>query len=195
MPADKLRAPIACLLPPPTPTHPPLRRQLPPHRLRLLPPAVLAGRWAAWAGGAGAVVCLGHVTSLVCGAMWRLQAGTSHCRIPRILAPPPSPLRMLATAALTCRPPAGRLVAVGVVDVLPRCLSSVYLFWDPGGWVGGGCGSRHAVQTAGRRAPPLHARLPASGCSSPAARRRPARPASGRLPPNSWRPWPQTWRR
>ncbi|KAG2497108.1 hypothetical protein HYH03_004699 [Edaphochlamys debaryana] len=25
----------------------------------------------------------------------------------------------------------GRLVAVGVVDVLPRCLSSVYLFWDP----------------------------------------------------------------
>lgn len=32
--------------------------------------------------------------------------------------------------------PAGRLVAVGVVDVLPRCLSSVYLFWDPGGWRG-----------------------------------------------------------
>jgi arginine-tRNA-protein transferase len=26
---------------------------------------------------------------------------------------------------------AGRLVAVGVVDVLPRCLSSKYLFWDP----------------------------------------------------------------
>lgn len=26
---------------------------------------------------------------------------------------------------------AGKLVAVGVVDVLPRCLSSVYLFWDP----------------------------------------------------------------
>ncbi|GJP70289.1 hypothetical protein CLOP_g1238 [Closterium sp. NIES-67] len=25
----------------------------------------------------------------------------------------------------------GRLVAVGVVDVLPRCLSSKYLFWDP----------------------------------------------------------------
>jgi arginine-tRNA-protein transferase len=25
----------------------------------------------------------------------------------------------------------GRLAAVGVVDVLPRCLSSVYLFWDP----------------------------------------------------------------
>ena len=25
----------------------------------------------------------------------------------------------------------GRLVMVGVVDVLPRCLSSVYLFWDP----------------------------------------------------------------
>ena len=23
------------------------------------------------------------------------------------------------------------LVAVGVVDILPRCLSSVYLFWDP----------------------------------------------------------------
>ena len=26
---------------------------------------------------------------------------------------------------------AGRLVAVGVVDVLPSYLSSVYLFWDP----------------------------------------------------------------
>ena len=25
----------------------------------------------------------------------------------------------------------GKLVAVGVVDILPRCLSSVYLFWDP----------------------------------------------------------------
>ena len=25
----------------------------------------------------------------------------------------------------------GRLIAVGVVDVLPRCLSSKYLFWDP----------------------------------------------------------------
>ncbi|CAN7069478.1 hypothetical protein IGI04_041915 [Brassica rapa subsp. trilocularis] len=25
----------------------------------------------------------------------------------------------------------GRLVAVGVVDILPKCLSSVYLFWDP----------------------------------------------------------------
>ena len=25
----------------------------------------------------------------------------------------------------------GRLVAVGVVDVLPRCLSSKYLFWEP----------------------------------------------------------------
>ncbi|GBG65120.1 hypothetical protein CBR_g49483 [Chara braunii] len=25
----------------------------------------------------------------------------------------------------------GRLVAVGVVDILPRCLSSKYLFWDP----------------------------------------------------------------
>lgn len=22
-------------------------------------------------------------------------------------------------------------MAVGVVDILPRCLSSVYLFWDP----------------------------------------------------------------
>ncbi|XP_059459266.1 arginyl-tRNA--protein transferase 2-like [Corylus avellana] len=25
----------------------------------------------------------------------------------------------------------GRLVAVGVIDILPRCLSSTYLFWDP----------------------------------------------------------------
>ena len=25
----------------------------------------------------------------------------------------------------------GRLVAVGVIDILPRCLSSKYLFWDP----------------------------------------------------------------
>ena len=25
---------------------------------------------------------------------------------------------------------AGRLVAVGVLDVLPRCASSVYFFWD-----------------------------------------------------------------
>ncbi|KAG7601294.1 Arginyl-tRNA--protein transferase 1 [Arabidopsis thaliana] len=25
----------------------------------------------------------------------------------------------------------GRLIAVGVVDILPKCLSSVYLFWDP----------------------------------------------------------------
>ncbi len=32
-----------------------------------------------------------------------------------------------------CLPlPPGVLVAVGVVDVLPRCLSSKYLFWDPG---------------------------------------------------------------
>ena len=30
-------------------------------------------------------------------------------------------------------PRSGVLVAVGVVDVLPRCLSSKYLFWDPGG--------------------------------------------------------------
>ncbi|KAI8475389.1 MAG: arginine-tRNA-protein transferase [Monoraphidium minutum] len=29
------------------------------------------------------------------------------------------------------RSTAGRLVVVGVVDVLPRCLSSVYLYWDP----------------------------------------------------------------
>lgn len=27
--------------------------------------------------------------------------------------------------------PAGRLAAVAVLDVLPRCLSSVYFFWDP----------------------------------------------------------------
>ena len=27
--------------------------------------------------------------------------------------------------------PPGRLVAVAVLDVLPRCLSSVYFFWDP----------------------------------------------------------------
>lgn len=26
---------------------------------------------------------------------------------------------------------AGELIAVGVVDALPRCLSSTYLFWDP----------------------------------------------------------------
>ncbi len=25
----------------------------------------------------------------------------------------------------------GRLIAVGIIDVLPRCLSSVYLFWEP----------------------------------------------------------------
>ncbi|XP_057523175.1 arginyl-tRNA--protein transferase 2-like isoform X1 [Amaranthus tricolor] len=25
----------------------------------------------------------------------------------------------------------GRLIAVGVIDILPKCLSSVYLFWDP----------------------------------------------------------------
>jgi arginine-tRNA-protein transferase len=25
----------------------------------------------------------------------------------------------------------GKLVAVGVIDVMPRCLSSVYLFYDP----------------------------------------------------------------
>ncbi len=30
----------------------------------------------------------------------------------------------------------GRLVAVGVVDILPKCLSSKYLFWDPGVWWG-----------------------------------------------------------
>lgn len=26
---------------------------------------------------------------------------------------------------------AGKLIAVGVVDILPRCLSSKYFFWDP----------------------------------------------------------------
>jgi arginine-tRNA-protein transferase len=26
----------------------------------------------------------------------------------------------------------GKIIAVGVVDVLPHCLSSVYLFYDPG---------------------------------------------------------------
>ncbi len=26
----------------------------------------------------------------------------------------------------------GRIVAVGVLDVLPHCVSSVYLFYDPG---------------------------------------------------------------
>lgn len=32
---------------------------------------------------------------------------------------------------------AGQLMAVGVVDVLPRCLSSAYLFWDPDlSWLG-----------------------------------------------------------
>lgn len=31
----------------------------------------------------------------------------------------------------TCGVHAGRLVAVGVVDILPHCLSSKYLFWDP----------------------------------------------------------------
>jgi arginine-tRNA-protein transferase len=30
-----------------------------------------------------------------------------------------------------CAGAAGQLVAVGVVDVLPQCLSSVYFFWDP----------------------------------------------------------------
>jgi arginine-tRNA-protein transferase len=25
----------------------------------------------------------------------------------------------------------GKLIAVGVVDILPKCLSSVYLFYDP----------------------------------------------------------------
>jgi len=33
--------------------------------------------------------------------------------------------------------PADKLIAVGVVDVLPRCLSSAYLFWDPDlAWLG-----------------------------------------------------------
>ena len=26
---------------------------------------------------------------------------------------------------------AGKLIAVGVIDILPRCVSSVYLFYDP----------------------------------------------------------------
>ena len=43
-------------------------------------------------------------------------------RLPDSLRPPPLPLLL----------PTGVLVAVGVVDVLPRCLSSKYLFWDPG---------------------------------------------------------------
>lgn len=25
----------------------------------------------------------------------------------------------------------GKLIAVGVIDILPRCVSSVYLFYDP----------------------------------------------------------------
>lgn len=26
----------------------------------------------------------------------------------------------------------GRIVAVGVIDILPNCISSVYLYYDPG---------------------------------------------------------------
>lgn len=55
---------------------------------------------------------------------------------------------------------AGELVAVGVVDVLPRCLSSAYLFWDPD-WASLGLGKLTAlkeiawVQAASARCPSL----------------------------------------
>ena len=55
---------------------------------------------------------------------------------------------------------AGELVAVGVVDVLPRCLSSAYLFWDPD-WASLGLGKLTAlkeiawVQAASARCPAL----------------------------------------
>ena len=55
---------------------------------------------------------------------------------------------------------AGELIAVGVVDVLPRCLSSAYLFWDPAlSWLA--LGKLTAlkeiawVQAAGARCPAL----------------------------------------
>ncbi|GFH26334.1 arginyl-tRNA--protein transferase 1, partial [Haematococcus lacustris] len=53
-----------------------------------------------------------------------------------------------------------QLVAVGVVDVLPRCLSGVYLFWDkawaalaPGQWTA--LEEICWVQEASRRCPSL----------------------------------------
>ncbi len=55
---------------------------------------------------------------------------------------------------------AGELIAVGVVDVLPRCLSSAYLFWDPD-WASLGLGKLTAlkeiawVQAASARSPAL----------------------------------------
>ena len=53
---------------------------------------------------------------------------------------PPWPQPLCRRPPPPCSPSPGRLVAVGVVDVLPRCLSSKYLFWDPGGQRGGGGG-------------------------------------------------------
>jgi len=39
----------------------------------------------------------------------------------------------MSSAKLTAtRPCAGQLIAVAVVDILPRSLSSKYFFWDPG---------------------------------------------------------------
>ena len=66
-------------------------------------------------------------------------------------------LNSLPRRAAAC---AGELIAVGVVDVLPRCLSSAYLFWDPAlSWLA--LGKLTAlkeiawVQAAGARCPML----------------------------------------
>ena len=56
----------------------------------------------------------------------RLVGGQRRCPP----AAPPSPTHSSANAHPLIIPP-GRLAAVGVVDVLPRCLSAKYLFWDP----------------------------------------------------------------
>ena len=50
------------------------------------------------------------------------------------LASMPDPASCLSNPATSTAPSsavAGQLAAVGVVDVLPQYLSSVYLFWDP----------------------------------------------------------------
>lgn len=65
------------------------------------------------------------------------QQSTQRCRLCGLaVLPGSSPCLPGCTGcaehAACAAPRAGRLVAVGVVDVLPRCLSSKYLFWDPG---------------------------------------------------------------
>lgn len=79
-----------------------------------------------WLDGEGVVVSIRSAGRCRCLASGR-QGPIATCRLACRLV-----CFILSVAAASLPRPAGVLVAVGVVDVLPRCLSSKYLFWDPG---------------------------------------------------------------